>query len=47
MDYETRELYRQQLVKIADRCDCSEMKVASEVLATLARRRTIGMRIPA
>src|SRR5271165_1177799 len=32
MDYETRELYRQQLVKIAERCDCSEMKVAGEVL---------------
>ena len=37
MDYETRELYRKQLVSIADRSDCSEMKVASEVLA-LARQ---------
>jgi len=37
MDYETRELYRKQLVKIADRCDYSdETRVASEVLA-LAR----------
>jgi cyclic beta-1,2-glucan synthetase len=33
MDYDTRELYRQQLVNIANRCDCSEMKVASEALA--------------
>jgi cyclic beta-1,2-glucan synthetase len=33
MDYETRELYRQRLAQIAERCDCSEMKVASEVLA--------------
>ena len=32
MDYETRELYRQQLAQIAERCDCSEMKVANEVL---------------
>jgi hypothetical protein len=32
MDYETRELYRKRLVKIADRSDCSETKVASEVL---------------
>src|ERR1022692_1157210 len=37
MDYETRDLYRNQLVNIADRSDCSEMKVASEVLA-LARQ---------
>jgi hypothetical protein len=37
MDYETRDLYRQKLVNIADRSDCSEMKVASEVLA-LARQ---------
>jgi cyclic beta-1,2-glucan synthetase len=36
MDYESREQYRKSLVKIADRCDCSESKVASEVLA-LAR----------
>ena len=36
MDYETRELYRKRLVTIADRCDCSESRVASEVLA-LAR----------
>lgn len=33
MDYDSRELYRQQLVGIANRCDCSEMKVASEALA--------------
>ncbi len=37
MDYETRELYRKHLVKIADRCDCSEMQVATEAVA-LARR---------
>jgi cyclic beta-1,2-glucan synthetase len=37
MDYDTRELYRQELVKIANRCDCSEMKVASEALE-LARQ---------
>src|SRR5580692_9864621 len=37
MDYETREVYRKRLVSIADRSDCSELKVASEVLA-LARR---------
>ncbi len=37
MDYESRELYRKNLVTIADRCDCSEIKVASEVLA-LARQ---------
>ncbi len=37
MDYETRELYRKQLVKIADRCDYSdETRIASEALA-LAR----------
>ena len=36
MDYETRELYRKQLVKIADRCDCSEIRVATETVA-LAR----------
>ena len=36
MDYETRELYRKRLVRIADRCDCSETRVATEVLA-LAR----------
>ena len=33
MDYETRESYRRSLARIADRCDCSEMRVASEVLA--------------
>jgi cyclic beta-1,2-glucan synthetase len=37
MDYETRELYRKKLVSIADRSDCSEMKVAADVLA-LARQ---------
>ena len=37
MDYETRELYRKQLVKIGDRCDYSdETKIASEAVA-LAR----------
>jgi cyclic beta-1,2-glucan synthetase len=36
MDYETRELYRKQIVNIADRSDCSEMRVASEVIG-LAR----------
>jgi len=33
MDYESRELCRRSLVNIADRCDCSESMVASEVLA--------------
>src|SRR3984957_3112912 len=33
MDYESRELYRKKLVEIADRCDCSEIRVANEVLA--------------
>ncbi len=33
MDYDSRELYRKSLVNIADRSDCSEIKVASEVLA--------------
>jgi hypothetical protein len=37
MDYETRELYRRQLRNIAQRSDCSEMKVAAEALA-LARQ---------
>jgi cyclic beta-1,2-glucan synthetase len=37
MDYETREVYRQRVVNIAERSDCSEMRVASEVLA-LARQ---------
>ena len=37
MDYETRELYRKQVVSIADRSDCSETNVANEVLA-LARQ---------
>ncbi len=37
MDYETREQYRQEIVTIASRSDCSEIKVAGEVLA-LARR---------
>ena len=37
MDYDSRELYRRKVVDIADHCDCSEMKVASEVLS-LARR---------
>jgi cyclic beta-1,2-glucan synthetase len=36
MDYESRELYRQKLVKLADHSDCSEMEVASAALA-LAR----------
>jgi cyclic beta-1,2-glucan synthetase len=37
MDYETREVYRKQVVNIAERSDCSEMQVATEVL-TLARQ---------
>jgi cyclic beta-1,2-glucan synthetase len=41
MDYETRELYRKKLVNIADRCDCSEMKVAREVLALAREARTV------
>ena len=36
MDYETPRAIPKQVVKIADRSDCSEMEVASEVLA-LAR----------
>src|SRR5271155_3382128 len=36
MDYESRELYRQKIVKLADHSDCSEMEVASAAL-TLAR----------
>ena len=32
MDYETRELYRQKLVNIAQHSDCSEIEVAQEVL---------------
>ena len=36
MDYESRELYRQKLVKLADHSDCSEMEVAGAAL-TLAR----------
>lgn len=36
MDYESRELYRQKLVKLADHSDCSEMEVARAALA-LAR----------
>ncbi len=36
MDYESRELYRTKLVRLADHSDCSEMEVAREVLA-LAR----------
>jgi cyclic beta-1,2-glucan synthetase len=32
MDYETRELYRQKLVNIANHSDCSEMEVAREML---------------
>jgi cyclic beta-1,2-glucan synthetase len=37
MEYETREIYRRQVATIAERSDCSEMKVATEVLA-LARQ---------
>ena len=37
MDHDSRELYRRRLVDIADRSDCSEIKVAREALA-LARR---------
>ncbi len=36
MDYESRELYRQKIVKLADHSDCSEMEVAKAALA-LAR----------
>jgi hypothetical protein len=36
MDYESRELYRRKIVSIAERSDCTELEVASEVLA-LAR----------
>jgi hypothetical protein len=36
MDFESRELYRKQVVKIAQRSDCTEMEVTSEALA-LAR----------
>ena len=36
MDYDSRELYRKKLVKIADYSDCTEMEVANEALA-LAR----------
>jgi cyclic beta-1,2-glucan synthetase len=32
MDYESRELYRQKLVNIANHSDCSEIEVAREVL---------------
>jgi cyclic beta-1,2-glucan synthetase len=46
MDYETRELYRKQLIKIADRCDCSEIKVASEVLALARQAQLNGNRDP-
>jgi cyclic beta-1,2-glucan synthetase len=37
MDFDSRELYRQKLVNIADHCDCSELKVAEKILA-LARQ---------
>jgi cyclic beta-1,2-glucan synthetase len=33
MDYDSRELYRKRLVSIAERCDCSEIKVAEEIIA--------------
>ncbi len=33
MDYETRDQYRNRLIKIAERCDCSEITVAQEALA--------------
>ena len=36
MDYDSRELYRQRVVNIADHSDCSEIKVTNEIL-TLAR----------
>ncbi|MBZ5666254.1 MAG: glycosyl transferase [Acidobacteriia bacterium] len=36
MDYESRELYRQKLVNIADHSDCTEVQVAERILA-LAR----------
>ena len=37
MDYESRELYRRELVNIADHSDCDEMQVATQALA-LARQ---------
>ncbi len=37
MDYDSRDLYRKKLVNIAERSDCTEMEVASTVLA-LARQ---------
>jgi cyclic beta-1,2-glucan synthetase len=37
MDHDSRDLYRRKLVEMADRSDCSEIKVAREAL-TLARR---------
>jgi cyclic beta-1,2-glucan synthetase len=37
MDYESRDLYRNRVVDLADRSDCSELEVAREMLA-LARR---------
>src|SRR5579872_611026 len=36
MDYDTRELYRSKLVRLADHSDCSEMEIAQDALA-LAR----------
>jgi hypothetical protein len=33
MDFESRELYRKKVVKIAKRSDCTEMEVANEALA--------------
>ena len=37
MDYESRELYRREIVNFAEHSDCDEMQVASQVLA-LARQ---------
>src|ERR1700688_1762644 len=42
MDYESRELYRQKLINVANHSDCSEIEVAREVLrlARAARKET-------
>ena len=48
MDYETRELYRKQLVRIADRCDYSdETRIASEALGLAREAQTHRRENPA
>jgi hypothetical protein len=42
MDYESRELYRREIVNIADRSDCDEVQVATHALA-LARQAQEGL----